>query len=705
MRPRDRGVIVSVGSALAFRGIPLQAAYCGSKFAVRGFMQTLRTELLHDGSHIRVSMVHLPALNTPQFDWCRNRLPGHPQPVPPIYQPEVAAEAIVAAARDPAASADRRHAGTGSSCRATRSCPACSTTTRRAPPGHRSRTPTATCERDGNLDQPADDEPGQRSRRHWAVRRPRAGGVLDRQFLQSLGRSDATSPARFATGSGARRIAARRLTRCVVARPRLASVVAAGRHDHRPARRLGHPATDARLAREAAGPRQLYLKDCAVCHGADARGTSKGPTLEGWGRAGVDYALTTGRMPLSSPGRRRRCGRRRSTTRPRSPPSRTTSPPSCPAARTSPTSTWPTVTSRTAARRTGRNAPPATNGPATAARCCTARPRRSAPPRPTQIAEAVRTGPGDDAACSVPTALSDAELADVARYVQYLDSPDDRGGQPLWHLGPVAEGAVGLLALAALMVVVRLIGSRTMTAAPSRERTIERAAATAFLVAAAAGFGLMLVYWRGGQPQLEGLLVAIAFGGFALGPRAVGERAHALRAVRRAAREAHRRPGRSRGAARRPGAPRDPAADRSCGVPSCSPGRPSAPPCCSRCGRSDRSPAAPCSARLGPGAAASSRLTAHRCAPTTVPLDGLLTVFPEGDAGLVGRAGRHDAGPARPAPPAAGAAGLDGRRHHRLLEGLHACRLPGRPVRGHRPPAAVPLPPVGLRRPPGREAR
>src|SRR5207237_968370 len=79
MRQRDRGVIVSVGSALAFRGIPLQAAYCGSKFAVRGFMETLRTELLHDGCHVKIAMVHLPAVNTPQFEWCRSRLPGHPQ--------------------------------------------------------------------------------------------------------------------------------------------------------------------------------------------------------------------------------------------------------------------------------------------------------------------------------------------------------------------------------------------------------------------------------------------------------------------------------------------------------------------------------------------------------------------------------------------------------------------------------------------------
>jgi NAD(P)-dependent dehydrogenase (short-subunit alcohol dehydrogenase family) len=101
MLPRDRGVIVQVGSALAYRGIPLQAAYCGAKHAIQGFMDSLRCELLHDGSHVRVTMVQMPALNTPQFGWVKSRLPHKAQPVPPIYQPEVAAEAIVWAAHHP----------------------------------------------------------------------------------------------------------------------------------------------------------------------------------------------------------------------------------------------------------------------------------------------------------------------------------------------------------------------------------------------------------------------------------------------------------------------------------------------------------------------------------------------------------------------------------------------------------------------------
>lgn len=98
MIPHDRGVIVQVGSALAYRGIPLQSAYCGAKHAVQGFTESVRCELLHDGSRVRLTMVQLPALNTPQFGWVKNRMPRKPQPVPPIYQPEVAAEAIVWAA-------------------------------------------------------------------------------------------------------------------------------------------------------------------------------------------------------------------------------------------------------------------------------------------------------------------------------------------------------------------------------------------------------------------------------------------------------------------------------------------------------------------------------------------------------------------------------------------------------------------------------
>lgn len=101
MVPRNRGQVIQVGSALAHRGIPLQAAYCGAKHAVRGFTESVLTELIHNGSAVTISTVDMPALNTIQFNWVRSQLPDHPQPVPPIYQPEVGARAIAAVADHP----------------------------------------------------------------------------------------------------------------------------------------------------------------------------------------------------------------------------------------------------------------------------------------------------------------------------------------------------------------------------------------------------------------------------------------------------------------------------------------------------------------------------------------------------------------------------------------------------------------------------
>ncbi|NEE02038.1 SDR family oxidoreductase [Phytoactinopolyspora halotolerans] len=101
MLPRDHGTIVQVGSALAYRGIPLQTAYCGAKHAIQGFTEALRSELLHDGSDVHITMVQLPAVNTPQFEWALSRLDRQPQPVPPIFQPSVAARAILYAADHP----------------------------------------------------------------------------------------------------------------------------------------------------------------------------------------------------------------------------------------------------------------------------------------------------------------------------------------------------------------------------------------------------------------------------------------------------------------------------------------------------------------------------------------------------------------------------------------------------------------------------
>jgi NAD(P)-dependent dehydrogenase (short-subunit alcohol dehydrogenase family) len=99
MRTRNHGSIVQVGSTLAYRAIPIQAAYCAAKHAVRGFTDSLRCELMHEGSKVNLAMVHLPAVDTPQFDWALNRLPGEPRPLPPIFAPELAADAIVWAAR------------------------------------------------------------------------------------------------------------------------------------------------------------------------------------------------------------------------------------------------------------------------------------------------------------------------------------------------------------------------------------------------------------------------------------------------------------------------------------------------------------------------------------------------------------------------------------------------------------------------------
>jgi NAD(P)-dependent dehydrogenase (short-subunit alcohol dehydrogenase family) len=110
MLPRNRGSIVQVGSTLAYRGIPLQSAYCGAKHAIQGFTESVRCELLHERSSVRITMVQMPALNTPQFSWVLSRLPRHPQPVPPIYEPEVAARAVLWAAEH-----DRREWWVGAS--------------------------------------------------------------------------------------------------------------------------------------------------------------------------------------------------------------------------------------------------------------------------------------------------------------------------------------------------------------------------------------------------------------------------------------------------------------------------------------------------------------------------------------------------------------------------------------------------------------
>ena len=169
MRPRDRGTIVQVGSALGYRAIPLQSAYCGAKHAINGFTESVRCELLHDGSHVRITIVQMPAVNTPQFSWVLSRLPRHPQPVPPIYQPEVAARAVVFAAGHP----ERKEHWAGASTAATimaqkLAAPALDRYLARTGYDSQQTEERADPGQPGNLWQPADQLPGTDQGAHGA---------------------------------------------------------------------------------------------------------------------------------------------------------------------------------------------------------------------------------------------------------------------------------------------------------------------------------------------------------------------------------------------------------------------------------------------------------------------------------------------------------------------------------------------------------
>ena len=175
MRPRDRGTIVQVGSALGYRAIPLQSAYCGAKHAINGFTESVRCELLHDGSRVRITIVQMPAVNTPQFSWVLSRLPRHPQPVPPIYQPEVAAQGsssrpTIRIARSTGSARPRSARSWPRS-----SPPRCSTGTSPAPATTRSRRRAG---RPGPADQPL------AAGRPAARQRPGAHGDFDDQSHQ-----------------------------------------------------------------------------------------------------------------------------------------------------------------------------------------------------------------------------------------------------------------------------------------------------------------------------------------------------------------------------------------------------------------------------------------------------------------------------------------------------------------------------------------
>jgi len=183
MRPRDRGRIVNVGSALAFVGIPLQAAYCGAKFACRGFFESVRAELLAQGSNVTISMVLLPAVDTPQFEWCLSHLPEHPQPVPPIYPPEVCASFVLEAALD-----GRRAKVLGSWNKlivaGAKLAPSVLAhyAARTAVSSQQTGQP-ARADRPSNLFEPVDDVEDHGAHGTFG---DRAGGVLDPQFLSSL---------------------------------------------------------------------------------------------------------------------------------------------------------------------------------------------------------------------------------------------------------------------------------------------------------------------------------------------------------------------------------------------------------------------------------------------------------------------------------------------------------------------------------------
>ncbi|BBZ28558.1 hypothetical protein MMAD_28530 [Mycolicibacterium madagascariense] len=160
MKPRNRGTIVQVGSALGMRSVPLQSAYCGAKHAVNGFTESLRTELMHDHSDVHVTVVQMPGVNTPQFSWVRSRLPRHPRPVAPVYQPEIAARAVRYAADHPRHKQYWVGASTVATILGQRVMPALLDRYLARTGVSSQQTDDRTGHRDGNLFTPLDDEPG-----------------------------------------------------------------------------------------------------------------------------------------------------------------------------------------------------------------------------------------------------------------------------------------------------------------------------------------------------------------------------------------------------------------------------------------------------------------------------------------------------------------------------------------------------------------
>jgi NAD(P)-dependent dehydrogenase (short-subunit alcohol dehydrogenase family) len=201
MKPRDRGTIVQVGSALGYRSIPLQSAYCGAKHAINGFTESVRCELLHDHSNVRITVAQMPAVNTPQFSWVRSRLPHHPQPVPPIYQPEVAARGVVAAADHPGRKEHWVGATTVATILAQRfAAPLLDRYLARTGYDSQQTPDMPVTDRSGNLWQPADEAPGQdhgahgvfddkahpRSAQLWVTRQAESAGAAVGRALNGI---------------------------------------------------------------------------------------------------------------------------------------------------------------------------------------------------------------------------------------------------------------------------------------------------------------------------------------------------------------------------------------------------------------------------------------------------------------------------------------------------------------------------------------
>jgi short-subunit dehydrogenase len=222
MRPRDRGRVVDVGSALAYVGIPLQSAYCGSKFASRGFFESVRAELIAEDSNVTMSMVHLPAVNTPQFSWCKTALDKHPQPVPPIYQPELAAQRVLDVVFDA-----RRSTVLGSW---NRMIVAASAIMPSVLSHYTAKTGIDGQQTDDSVDprRPANLRTALDNDRAWSTRGvfdDRSNGVLDPSFLKTLPATSmafaraVVAAARFSLGRRARRQAMEQLVACGVSLP------------------------------------------------------------------------------------------------------------------------------------------------------------------------------------------------------------------------------------------------------------------------------------------------------------------------------------------------------------------------------------------------------------------------------------------------------------------------------------------------------